>query len=54
MDSDTPPKVNKTRHRRGKSETLRLQYINTKEVRYGGSLFILPCQTRGTSLVIVN
>lgn len=24
-----------SRHRRGKSETLRVQYINTKEVRFG-------------------
>ncbi|KAJ7952646.1 putative Type I inositol polyphosphate 5-phosphatase [Quillaja saponaria] len=33
--SDTPSKgrAEKLRHRRGKSETLRVQYINTKEVR---------------------
>ncbi|KAF7828532.1 type I inositol polyphosphate 5-phosphatase 2-like [Senna tora] len=32
-DDDIPSKAYKTRHRRGKSETLRAQYINTKEVR---------------------
>ncbi|GKU95711.1 hypothetical protein SLEP1_g9036 [Rubroshorea leprosula] len=31
--SDTTPKGNQLRHRRGKSETLRAQYINTKDVR---------------------
>ncbi|KAF7810016.1 type I inositol polyphosphate 5-phosphatase 2-like [Senna tora] len=31
--SDTFSKGNKARHRRGKSETLRVHYINTKEVR---------------------
>ncbi|CAJ1928942.1 unnamed protein product [Sphenostylis stenocarpa] len=31
--SDASSKGHKTRHRRGKSETLRAQYINTKEVR---------------------
>ncbi|KAI4327243.1 hypothetical protein L6164_019728 [Bauhinia variegata] len=31
--SDTCSKGSKVRHRRGKSETLRAQYINTKEVR---------------------
>ncbi|XP_054809801.1 type I inositol polyphosphate 5-phosphatase 2-like [Prosopis cineraria] len=31
--SDTSSKGNKRRHRRGKSETMRVQYINTKEVR---------------------
>lgn len=31
--SDTPSKGYQLRHRRGKSETLRVQYINTKEVR---------------------
>ncbi|XP_028762494.1 type I inositol polyphosphate 5-phosphatase 2 isoform X1 [Neltuma alba] len=31
--SDTPPMGYKTRHRRGKSETLRAQYIDTKEIR---------------------
>ncbi|KAL2322924.1 hypothetical protein Fmac_027303 [Flemingia macrophylla] len=31
--SDASCKGNKMRHRRGKSETLRVQYINTKEVR---------------------
>ncbi|KAL5186730.1 Type I inositol polyphosphate 5-phosphatase 2 [Glycine soja] len=32
-DDDAPCKGYKTRHKRGKSETLRVQYINTKEVR---------------------
>ncbi|XP_057992192.1 type I inositol polyphosphate 5-phosphatase 2 isoform X2 [Hevea brasiliensis] len=31
--SDAPSKAYSVRHRRGKSETLRVQYINTKEVR---------------------
>ncbi|KAG4930512.1 hypothetical protein AAZX31_17G148200 [Glycine max] len=31
--SDTPCKGYNTKHRRGKSETLRVQYINTKELR---------------------
>ncbi|XP_054824980.1 type I inositol polyphosphate 5-phosphatase 2-like isoform X2 [Prosopis cineraria] len=31
--SDMPSKGYKTRHRRGKSETLRVQYIDTKEIR---------------------
>ncbi|KAJ7944632.1 putative Type I inositol polyphosphate 5-phosphatase [Quillaja saponaria] len=31
--SDTPAKDHKLRHRRGKSETLRAQYINTKDMR---------------------
>ncbi|XP_057758442.1 type I inositol polyphosphate 5-phosphatase 2-like isoform X1 [Arachis stenosperma] len=33
LSSDAACKGNKTRHRRGKSETLRAQYINSKEVR---------------------
>lgn len=33
QSSRTPWKGQKLRHRRGKSETLRLQYINTKDVR---------------------
>ncbi|XP_027334962.1 type I inositol polyphosphate 5-phosphatase 2-like isoform X2 [Abrus precatorius] len=36
--SDASCKGYKMRHRRGKSETLRVQYINTKEVRSGGNL----------------
>ncbi|KAH9606909.1 hypothetical protein KSS87_019743 [Heliosperma pusillum] len=32
-DDDKPPKGHKLRHRRGISETIRAQYINTKEVR---------------------
>ncbi|KAJ6706011.1 TYPE I INOSITOL POLYPHOSPHATE 5-PHOSPHATASE 2 [Salix purpurea] len=31
--SDEPSKSYSSRHRRGKSETLRVQYINTKDVR---------------------
>lgn len=37
-DASSPCKGRKTRHRRGKSETLRAQYINTKDVRSGGNL----------------
>ena len=33
--SDTASKGHQSRHRRGKSETLRVQYINTKDVRFG-------------------
>ncbi|KAI3918553.1 hypothetical protein MKX01_041873 [Papaver californicum] len=33
QDSGFKPKEYQLKHRRGKSETLRLQYINTKEVR---------------------
>ena len=28
------------RHRRGKSETLRVQYINTKDIRFGCKLML--------------
>lgn len=37
---DASCKGYKIRHRRGKSETLRAQYINSKEVRSGGILFM--------------
>lgn len=33
----------KTRHKRGKSETLRAQYINTKEVRSGYAAYAIVC-----------
>ncbi|CAJ1943151.1 unnamed protein product [Sphenostylis stenocarpa] len=36
-DDDASYKGYKIGHRRGKSETLRVQYINTKEVRSGGN-----------------
>lgn len=39
----TPWKGQKLRHRRGKSETLRLQYINTKDVRFDLKQFDLVC-----------
>ena len=52
MISDTCSMCNKMIHRRGKSETLRIQYINTKEVRCASRLVILPCQTRGNSIMI--
>ncbi|RDX72692.1 Type I inositol polyphosphate 5-phosphatase 2, partial [Mucuna pruriens] len=35
----------KIRHRRGKSETLRVQYINTKEVRSGGNWVMVTIGT---------
>jgi hypothetical protein len=34
QDSGTHSKRYKLSHRRGKSETLRAQYINTKEIRH--------------------
>lgn len=33
--SDLPSKGYQLKHRRGKSETVRAQYINTKDVRFG-------------------
>lgn len=42
---DTPSKGYRLRHRRGKSETLRAQYINTKDVRFGGDLPMLSIST---------
>lgn len=41
IGSETPSKGYQFRHRRGKSETLRAQYINTKDIRLGSQLFML-------------
>lgn len=50
INPDTPSEGYRLRHRRGKSETLRAQYINTKDVRFGDNLPMLSI--RSTILVL--
>jgi hypothetical protein len=45
INPDTPSKGYRLRHRRGKSETLRAQYINTKDVRFGDNLPMLSIRS---------
>lgn len=52
--SCTASKGYKSRHRRGKSETLRVQYINTKDVRFGSWLFTLAMFPESAANVVLT